>query len=320
MAAEINSKYKKFRSSALLATVRARTFVCLVFTDFWILSVILTCIDVFCKQSLCFCERVCDAPLFLGAFWDLNHTSCVSVVAILCYWRSFLKALYEHGSLFIVLLLRMSEFRCRKSVPCTICVFLWKVERRIALFLFLISDEFLSPSYNSFHPVIPLLCSRWLLSSDDAYWNKLCVVSYDLPCFDRVWFLETLICISCNTVCLFATFSSRKVGRCFGTHLNSSLSTSDLFSRTCTPCDLRIVMNICSWAGVAAELLEGAFCHTERRGDDARFPGFQAWPRRETWGNRLFPSKPRDSLFIFSIDILGDSCPGRPIALTLHQA
>jgi len=92
---------------------------------------------VFCKQSLCFCERVCDAPLFLGAFWDLNHTSCVSVVAILCYWRSFLKALYEHGSLFIVLLLRMSEFRCRKSVPCTICVFLWKVERRIALFLFL---------------------------------------------------------------------------------------------------------------------------------------------------------------------------------------
>lgn len=176
MAAEINSKYKKFRSSALLATVRARTFVCLVFTDFWSLSVILTCIDVFCKQSLCFCERVCESPLFLGAFWDLNHTSCVSVVAILCYWRSFLKALYEHGSLFVVLLLRMSEFRCRKSVPCTFCVFLWKVERRIALFLFLISDEFLPPSYNAFHPVIPLLCSRWLLSSDDAYWNKLCVV------------------------------------------------------------------------------------------------------------------------------------------------
>jgi hypothetical protein len=178
MAAEINSKYKKFRCSALLATVRARAHVLCV----WFLPISEACqlfwhaLMYFANNRYAFVKEFVTLLCFWGGFWDLNHTSCVSVVAILCYWRSFLKALYEHGSSFIVLLLRMSEFRCRKSVPSTICVFLWKVERRIALFLFLISDEFLPPSYNAFHPVIPLLCSRWLLSSDDAYWNKLCVI------------------------------------------------------------------------------------------------------------------------------------------------
>jgi hypothetical protein len=211
MAAEINSKYKKFRGSALLATVRARTFVCLVFTDFWSLSVILTCIDVFCKQSLCFCERVCDAPLFLGAFWDLNYTSCVSVVAILCYWRSFLKALYEHGSLFIVLLLRMSVSLPQIGALHYLCFSLENRATNCSVFVPHLR-RVPSPELKCVPPRDSLALFALIAFKRWCVLEQIVCRLYDLPCFDRVWFLETLICISCNTVCLLATFSSRKVG------------------------------------------------------------------------------------------------------------